>query len=242
MTANGVIRRVYRFVEALFDAIADPRRGELWMPLVLLGYVAVWTLYATIAKSSQDIHPDMAEMAAWSERLASGARRKHPPLGSWLLRGWFPASFRARTLGLLSVRGASSGGRAVDRLADFPALYVTAGKCVVGISLLTLVPFYNLHALKFNANAVLTPLWAITTRNSVLARLRTRRPGWAMFTRDRGFGGNTRQVLVCASCRRLRITSPDGSTFRRIFPVAGTLHLTRGGNDPADAAYRLGHC
>src|SRR5580698_9675534 len=88
MTAKGVIRRVYQFVEALFDAIADPKRGELLMPLVLLGYVAVWTLYATIAKSSQDIHPDMAEMAAWSERLTWGTP-KHPPLGSWLLRGWF---------------------------------------------------------------------------------------------------------------------------------------------------------
>ena len=38
---------------------------------------------------------------------------------------------------------------------------------MVGIAL-TLVPFYNFHALKFNANAVLTPLWAVATWWSVV--------------------------------------------------------------------------
>ena len=34
---------------------------------------------------------------------------------------------------------------------------------MVGLALLTLVPFFNFHALKFNVNTVLLPLWAATT-------------------------------------------------------------------------------
>ena len=51
----------------------------------------------------------------------------------------------------------------------------TAEKRVVGLALLTLVPFYNFHALKFNANTVLTPLWALTTW-WFLRSFETRRP------------------------------------------------------------------
>ena len=36
-------------------------------------------------------------------------------------------------------------------------------KRVVGLALLTLVPFFNFHALKFNVNTVLMPVWAATT-------------------------------------------------------------------------------
>jgi hypothetical protein len=43
------------------------------------------------------------------------------------------------------------------------ARYLPPDKRVVGIALLTLVPFCNFHAVKFNANTVLTPLWAMAT-------------------------------------------------------------------------------
>jgi Dolichyl-phosphate-mannose-protein mannosyltransferase len=41
--------------------------------------------------------------------------------------------------------------------------YLTPEKRVVGLLLLTFLPFFNLHAFKFNANTVLIPLWAATT-------------------------------------------------------------------------------
>jgi 4-amino-4-deoxy-L-arabinose transferase-like glycosyltransferase len=176
MTAGGFIRWGHRAVDDLFDALADPERSERWMLLVLLGYVVVWTLYAIIAKSSQDIHPDMAEMAAWSERLALGTP-KHPPLGSWLLRGWFGVFPRADWAYylfamLLPAIALWIAGRISRR-------YLSPEKCVVGIALLTLVPFYNFFALKFNANAVLTPLWATATWWFLLS-FQTRRSGWAV--------------------------------------------------------------
>jgi hypothetical protein len=63
---------------------------------------------------------------------------KHPPLGAWL---------------------AADGG-AVDHVAACGELSA-ARQRVVGIALLTFVPFYNFHAIKFNANTVLTPFWAL---------------------------------------------------------------------------------
>jgi Dolichyl-phosphate-mannose-protein mannosyltransferase len=56
--------------------------------------------------------------------------------------------------------------------------YLTPEKRVLGLALLTLLPFYNFHALKFNASSVLTPLWAATTW-WFLVSFETRRTGWA---------------------------------------------------------------
>jgi hypothetical protein len=41
--------------------------------------------------------------------------------------------------------------------------YLDAEKRLFGLALLTLIPFFNFHALKFNVNTVLMPLWAVTT-------------------------------------------------------------------------------
>src|SRR6185312_1860714 len=40
--------------------------------------------------------------------------------------------------------------------------YVDADRRVLALAMLTLVPFFNFHALKFNANTILLPLWAGT--------------------------------------------------------------------------------
>jgi hypothetical protein len=48
MTQSG--RRGLARIERLFDALADPARGERTVVAVLLGYVALWTLYGAIAK------------------------------------------------------------------------------------------------------------------------------------------------------------------------------------------------
>ncbi len=41
--------------------------------------------------------------------------------------------------------------------------YLELNKRVVGLALLTFIPFYNFHAIKFNVNTVLLPTWAATT-------------------------------------------------------------------------------
>ena len=73
MTQSG--RRGLERIERLFDALADPARGERTVVAVLLGYVALWTLYGAIAKGSQDIHPDMSEQFALGRELADTGMR-----------------------------------------------------------------------------------------------------------------------------------------------------------------------
>jgi hypothetical protein len=74
--------------ERFFAALIDPGRCNRAMLLLLVGYAATWTLYACIARSSQDLHPDMAELISWSRDLSLGYL-KHPPLAAWLVWLWF---------------------------------------------------------------------------------------------------------------------------------------------------------
>ena len=162
--------------ERLFDALVDPARRERAMAVVLACYFIVWSLYATIAKSSQDIHTDMGEFVAWSREAGLGTP-KHPPLGAWLLRVWFAVFPREDwAYYCFAILLPTLALWITWRLA---ARYLPPDKRVAGIVLLTFVPFYNFHAIKFNANTVLTPFWALATW-WFLRSFETRRVGWAV--------------------------------------------------------------
>jgi len=121
--------------------------------------VAVWTLYGVLAKASQDLHPDMTEMAAWSREFALGYP-KHPPLAAWLTGLWFavfPSTDWSYYLFAMSVAGVALW--LVWRIAGD---YLDGEKRALALVLTTFIPFFNFHALKFNANTILLPLWAAT--------------------------------------------------------------------------------
>jgi 4-amino-4-deoxy-L-arabinose transferase-like glycosyltransferase len=161
--------------ERIFVALTDDARSERTMVLLLAGYAAAWSLYASIAKSSQDIHPDMGEMVAWSREVGLGTP-KHPPLAPWLVGPWFRVFPREDWAYYLFAMILPTV--ALWIAWRISARYLPSDKRVVGIAMLTLVPFYNFHALKFNANTVLTPFWAATTW-WFLRSFETRRLGWA---------------------------------------------------------------
>ncbi len=157
---SAPIARAARLLSCLCDALTDPRRRERTAFLCLAAYTVLWALYGAIAKSSQDIHFDMGEMVAWSRELDWGTP-KHPPLGAWLVRAWFsvfPAADWSYYLFAMVLAGVALW--ATWRIS---ARTLSADKRVAGLALLTLVPFYNFHALKFNANTVMIPLWALAT-------------------------------------------------------------------------------
>jgi hypothetical protein len=79
--------RLLQPIDALRGALIDPARRERSVLLALAAYLALWTIYGTIAKSSQGLHPDMTELLAWSRDLAWGY--KHPPLAALIVRLWF---------------------------------------------------------------------------------------------------------------------------------------------------------
>jgi 4-amino-4-deoxy-L-arabinose transferase-like glycosyltransferase len=152
--------RLLQPIDALRGALTDPTRRERNLVLVLAAYVVVWTIYGTITKSGQGLHTDMTEVLDWSRDLSLGYL-KHPPFAAWLVRLWFSVLPVAEwSYYLLAMLMPAIALWIVWRLS---ADYLDIEKRIFGIALLTLVPFYNFHALKFNVNTVLLPLWAATT-------------------------------------------------------------------------------
>lgn len=146
-------------IDALRGALIDPARRERNVVLALAVYAVLWTIYGTIAKSGQGLHPDMTELLDWSRHLAWGY--KHPPLAAAIVWLWFSVFLVAAwSYYLLAMLMPAIALWIVWRLS---ADYLDIEKRIFGIALLTLVPFFNFHALKFNVNTVLMPLWAATT-------------------------------------------------------------------------------
>jgi 4-amino-4-deoxy-L-arabinose transferase-like glycosyltransferase len=145
---------------ALRNALINPARRERTVLIALGVYVVLWTIYGTIAKGSQGLHYDMTEVVAWSRDLSLGYL-KHPPLAGWIVWLWFTVfPFAEWSYYLLAMVMPAIALWFAWRLS---ADYLSIEKRIMGLALLTLVPFYNFHALKFNVNTVLMPAWAATT-------------------------------------------------------------------------------
>lgn len=175
MSAADIVRPGRNPFARLYDALVDPARAERTMAFLLAAYAVVWTVYGTIAKSSQDLHFDIGEMFAWSHEVVWSAPT-HPPLGPWIMRAWFAAMPVADwSFYLLAMIVATVALWVAWRIAG---RYLSADKRVTGILLMTFLPFYNFHALKYNASSILTPFWAVTTSWFLLS-FETRLPRWA---------------------------------------------------------------
>ncbi len=151
--------RIVRRLDALRQALIDPARRERAVLISLAVYMVLWTIYGTIAKVSQGLHPDMTELIAWSCDLAWGY--KHPPFAAAIVRLWFSIFPVAEwSYYLLAMLMPTIALWIVWRLS---ADYLTIEKRVFGLALLMFVPFFNFQALKFNVNTVLMPAWAAAT-------------------------------------------------------------------------------
>jgi 4-amino-4-deoxy-L-arabinose transferase-like glycosyltransferase len=150
MTAAGRYRR----------ALIDPALASRAVLLSLVLYTILWAVYATVAKSSQGLHYDMTETIAWSRDLQFGYL-KHPPLAAAVAWAWFRVvPFGEFQFYLLAMTMPAISLWFVWRVS---ADYLDAEKRVIGLALLMLVPFFHFHALKFNVNTVMMPVWAATT-------------------------------------------------------------------------------
>jgi 4-amino-4-deoxy-L-arabinose transferase-like glycosyltransferase len=167
--------RVDAFLGRLWATLADPTRAERAVPLLLVLYAIAWALYGLIAKASQDIHADMAELVMWAHTPALGYL-KHPPLAAWVTWLWFSIFPLADwSFYLLAGANAALALWISWRLSRY---YLDAQKRLAGLALLMLVPFFNFHALKFNVNTILLPCWAATTL-CFLRSFETRSNVWA---------------------------------------------------------------
>jgi 4-amino-4-deoxy-L-arabinose transferase-like glycosyltransferase len=149
-----------KLIDRLLDAILDSDHQERTVLALLAAYAAVWSAYGAIAKSSQDLHFDMGEMVAWSREAGFGTP-KHPPLPAWLVRAWFSVFPQVDWAYYMFAAVLATAALWFAWKASAP--YLSGEKRLMGLALLTLVPFYNFQALKFNANSIMTPLWALAT-------------------------------------------------------------------------------
>ncbi|MGL4265232.1 MAG: glycosyltransferase family 39 protein, partial [Afipia sp.] len=143
-----------------FHAWLDGVEKGWAIPALLAAFVAVWMLYFSIAYVAGDLHPDVLE--AWSVgRTLSWGSGKHPPLMGWFTHAWtliFPTT--DWSLELLAMVNAAVALWAVDLIAR---RYVRGDKRAVVILLLMLLPAYQFHAQRFNANTVLLAVWPLAT-------------------------------------------------------------------------------
>jgi hypothetical protein len=160
MMTTPVISRLGGALERLVAALTDPARSERAMAGLLAAYALVWTLYGVLAKGSQGLHYDMVELVSLAREPSFGYSR-HPPLAAMVVKVWFAVFPVSETsYYLLAMTSAAVTLWIAWRLFS---PYLGGEKRVAGVALLMLIPFFNFHALKFNINTVLMPLWALTT-------------------------------------------------------------------------------
>src|SRR6266404_4221738 len=146
------------------------------IPLLLIGFTAVWLAFLIIAYLPGDLHPDVLETWTVGRTFGWGCS-KHPPLMGWLARAWtsiFPLtnwSFQ-----LMALANSAIALWAVDLISR---RFVRGDKRIVVLLLLMLLPTYQFHAQRFNANAVLLATWPIATY-CFLRSFETRQVLWAV--------------------------------------------------------------
>ncbi len=158
-----------------FETWLDGVEQGWTIPGLLIGFVAVWMIFFTIAYLNADLHPDVLE--TWSiGRTFEWGNAKHPPLMGWVSYLWsvvFPLtdwSFQ-----LLALTNSAAALWAVDLIAR---RFVRGDKRVIVLLLLMLLPAYQFHAQRFNANTVLMAIWPLATY-CFLRSFETRAWGWS---------------------------------------------------------------
>lgn len=145
------------------------------VPLLLIAFVAVWVVTLGLAYSNAGLHPDVLE--TWSlGRDLNWGNSKHPPLMGWMARIWtqvFPVA--DWSLQLLAMTNAAIALWAVDLITR---RFVRGDKRVMVLLLLMLLPAYQFHAQRFNANSVLLATWPLAIYG-FLRSYETRSIGWA---------------------------------------------------------------
>ncbi len=136
----------------------------------------MWMIYFSLAYIGGDLHQDVLE--TWSlGRSFDWGSSKHPPLMAWTARAWtivFPLT--NWSFNLLALTNSAVGLWAVDLITH---RFARGDKRLIVLLLLMLLPVYQLHAQRFNANAILLSTWPLATY-CFLRSFETRAPGWAM--------------------------------------------------------------
>nr|WP_041757302.1 glycosyltransferase family 39 protein [Bradyrhizobium sp. ORS 278] len=130
------------------------------IPLLLAGFVTVWTIYLCIAYAGAGLHPDVLETWSFGRQFGWGYA-KHPPLMGWIAGAWstvLPAT--DWSFHLMAMTNAALALWCVDLVTR---RFTTGDKRVIVLLLLMLTPAYQFHAQRFNANSVQLATWPLAT-------------------------------------------------------------------------------
>ena len=70
-----------------FEAWLDGIEKGWAIPLLLIGFAALWTMFLIVAYLGADLHPDVLETWTIGRHFAWG-NPKHPPLMGWVAGLW----------------------------------------------------------------------------------------------------------------------------------------------------------
>jgi 4-amino-4-deoxy-L-arabinose transferase-like glycosyltransferase len=130
------------------------------IPSLLVGFIAVWLIYFSVAYVGGNLHPDVLETWTMGRSLEWGYS-KHPPLMGWIARAWtsvFPLT--DWSFHLMALTNSAVALWIVDLITR---RFSGGDKRLLVLLLLMLTPTYQFHAERFNANAVLLATWPLAT-------------------------------------------------------------------------------
>ena len=175
MAISTLFRGASDALARLVDALGDPARARRAALAFALGYAALWAIYGIVAKSSQDVHADTAEMIVWMREPALGFP-KHPPFPAWVLWVWFRI-FPLADWSLMLFAALNMAAAIIFAFA-LCGEWLDGPKRAIVPFLLAAIPFYNFLAFKYDANAATLPLWPLAMWAFVRS-LRANHLGWA---------------------------------------------------------------
>src|SRR3979490_1150682 len=146
------------------------------VPLLLVGFASIWLAFLAIAYHKAVFTPVTLEAWTFGRRFEWG-NPKHPPLMGWVARAWtsvFPLT--EWSFQLLALTNSAVALWAIDLISR---RFVRGDKRAVLLLLLMLLPTYQFHAQRFNANTVLLALWHLATY-CFLRSFESRQVGWAI--------------------------------------------------------------
>lgn len=134
-------------------------RSRVLLPLLLIGlFVVALTLHGYLSRPGLDRHGDMYENYAWGV-LWQWGYYKHPPFFAWETAAWFLVF--PKTDFFYYVLAGVNAGVALLALWRIAARFGSLGFQILVLALAMVMPPISFIGLNFNANAAMTPIWAL---------------------------------------------------------------------------------
>ena len=148
-------RRYLALSDRVVEALTDPRRQRSALAALLLGFVALWTIYGALGHAFRDVHFDVGEALGWWRH---DAERYHPPVGTWIVGAWFSVFPQLDVL--VYLLAATVVGTTLLIAWMLFGDWLDRDKRVFALAMLSVLPFFSFLGSKPNANLIQMPFWA----------------------------------------------------------------------------------